>query len=84
MRPTLIPEWRQAWRMASVVIAGFGALGSAVAAAWAFLSPELRDLLPPWVAPLVASVVFLGTIAGRLAAQPKLRADTDGVAQKSP
>jgi hypothetical protein len=64
---TLIPNWRRAWRMASVQIAGvavvFGSLPPAAQAA-------VLDLVgvPASRVPAILGLLFL---AGRMVAQPK-------------
>lgn len=65
----LIPQWRRAWRMASVQIA-------AVIAAWAVLPPEAQAAavaligVPPDKVPGILAVLL---IVARLIDQPKAR-----------
>lgn len=67
----LIPQWRRAWRMASVQIA-------AVIAAWAVLPPDAQAAavalvgVPPDKVPGILAVLL---IVARLIDQPKARGE---------
>lgn len=67
----LIPNWRRAWRMMSVQVAG-------LAVAWGLLPPDQQAALlgffgvGPERAPAVLGLLFL---AGRLIDQPKTRGE---------
>lgn len=71
---TLIPEWKQAWRMLSMIFSGFALL-------WLGLPSEaqasvLRML--PWMnEERMAGALIVAAMVGRLIVQPKLRADSD-------
>ena len=69
MTPRIIPNWRRAWRMASVRV-------GALAVAWGLTPPEQQEALLAWVglAPeRVPAVLGLLFIAGRLLSQPATR-----------
>ena len=69
MKPELIPEWRNAWRMLSVQIA-------ALAIAWGTVPPDVQALLLEFVgipAGRVPAVLGLLLIVGRLVSQPRVK-----------
>lgn len=68
MKPELIPEWRNAWRMLSVQIA-------ALAIAWGTLPADVQALLLAAVgvpADRVPAILGLLLIVARLVKQPKV------------
>lgn len=71
-RPKLIPNWRRAWRMFSVQ-AQAGAV--AILGAWQALPEKWQDMIPIWVVLLLACIVLVLGIVGRLIDQPKTRAE---------
>jgi hypothetical protein len=68
--PTLIPEWRRAWRMFSVQ-AMTGA--AALLGAWEVVPADLKAQLPPGLVHGVSIALLVLGIAGRLVTQPKVR-----------
>lgn len=65
---TLIPEWQQAWKWASI---RFQAAALAVQATWASLSDDMRADFPKHaITVLTVSLLVLG-IGGRLIRQDK-------------
>lgn len=69
-RPSLIPNWRKAWRMISVQAM---AVAGAIQGAWLFIPEDLRTSLPPnLVQGVTAALLALG-IAGRLVQQEKTK-----------
>lgn len=67
----LIHNWRRAWRMASVQVAG-------LAVAWGLLPPDQQAALLAFVGigpERVPAVLGLLVLAGRLIDQPKARGD---------
>lgn len=65
----LVPQWRKGWRFLSVQAA---ALNVAVLTAWASMSDDLKQALPAWLLPVLASgVLFIGA-AGAFYNQKKL------------
>lgn len=75
----LIPNWRRAWRMLSIQVAG---LATALWGAWLAATPEQQaaviefiGLDPSRWGPLVA---FAGFVVARLVAQPAVTPPTEG------
>lgn len=66
---SLIPEWRQGWRMTSVQAALLLAFVSAVQAE---VLPIFQPLVPPQYWPAVTGVVALLIVVFRLWSQPSL------------
>lgn len=67
---TLIPEWRQAWRMFSVHCMSAAA---ALLSTWQALPDDLRAAVPqPWVLWLAVALMVLGVV-GRLIDQPSIQ-----------
>ncbi len=66
----LIPEWRRAWRMLSMIFSG-------LALAWLALPAEAQTtvlkMLPGMTEERIAGALVLLAMAGRLVRQPKLR-----------
>ena len=66
----LIPEWRKAWRMLSMIFSG-------MALAWLGLPAEAQTtvlrLLPGMTEERIAGALILAAMIGRLIVQPKLR-----------
>ena len=66
----LIPDWRLAWRLFSVLAQ---AIALAVLGAWQFMPDDLRSAVPSWAVVTVAMVLLVLGIIGRLVAQPALQ-----------
>lgn len=66
----LIPEWRRAWRMLSMIFSG-------LALAWLALPVEAQQtvlrMLPGMTEERMAGALILLAMIGRLVAQPKVR-----------
>lgn len=65
-KPTLIPEWRSAWRFLSVNLA---ALGAAMAGAWLLTPPETQAAVLAFLGikpGAAAFVLFLAIVFGRV------------------
>ena len=66
----LIPEWRRAWRMLSMIFSG-------LALAWLGLPAEAQTtvlrLLPGMTEERIAGGLIVAAMIGRLIVQPKLR-----------
>ncbi|PTW45065.1 hypothetical protein C8J25_108157 [Sphingomonas faeni] len=79
----LIPNWRHAWRLASVRVAAIGAVATTAAAAapdtalqvWQSLPDAVRDVVPSPVSRWVTPVLFVATLVARIL---KKREATDG------
>lgn len=69
-KPSLIPNWRRAWRMFSVQ-AMVGA--QAVLGGWAAMPDDLKAHVKVEWAIAVAAVLLVLGIAGRLVDQPKVK-----------
>ena len=69
-KPRLIPNWRRAWRMASVQAQ---AIALAVLGGWQAMPDELRAVVPTWAVLGVAMLLLVAGIVGRLIDQPKTR-----------
>lgn len=66
--PRLVPDWREAWRWASMHAMGAAII---VQSAWQVLDADMRESLPAgWVRALTVALLVLG-IAGRLVDQQK-------------
>jgi hypothetical protein len=73
----LIPDWRRAWRLASVRVSAIGAVVTAAAAAspdgllaaWQALPEDVRAILPPQVRTWITPALFAATIIGRVLQQ---------------
>jgi hypothetical protein len=66
----LIPEWRRAWRMASMQAM---TLATAIQGAWLYVPEDLKSTLPPNVVHWASIVLLAAGIVGRLVDQPKVR-----------
>lgn len=66
----LIPEWRRAWRMLSMIFSG-------LAVAWLALPAEAQAtvvrMLPGMTEDRVAGALILAAMVGRIIQQPKVR-----------
>ncbi|TCP94483.1 hypothetical protein C8J42_101949 [Sphingomonas sp. PP-CE-1A-559] len=79
----LIPNWRHAWRLASVRVATIGAVATTAAAAapdtalqvWQSLPDAIRDIVPSPVSRWVTPALFVATLVARIL---KKREATDG------
>lgn len=79
----LIPNWRHAWRLASVRVAAIGAIATSAAAAspdtalsiWQSLPEELQAIVPGPVSRWVTPALFVATLVARIL---KKRDATDG------
>lgn len=69
-RPKLIPNWRRAWRMASIQAQ---ATALAVLGGWQALPDEMRAVVPAWAVLTLAMVLLVAGIVGRLIDQPETR-----------
>lgn len=76
-RPRLIPNWRRAWRMASVQ-AQTAAL--AVIGGWQAIPDDMRATVPTWMMLTLAMLLLVAGIIGRLIDQPKTRGPDDPAA----
>lgn len=78
----LIPNWRHAWRLASVRVAAIGAIGATVAAAapdtllqiWQALPDDVRAHVPDHFSRWITPALFAATLVARIL---KLRSPTD-------
>lgn len=69
-KPTLIPQWRRAWRMFSVQAMS---LAAAIQGTWTLLPEDMRASLPPALVHWASVALLLAGIVGRLIDQPKVR-----------
>jgi hypothetical protein len=75
----LIPNWRHAWRLASVRVAAIGAIATTAAAAapdaalqiWQSLPDPIRDLVPSPVSRWVGPALFAATMVARILRKPE-------------
>ena len=68
-KPSLIPNWREGWRMLSVQIP---ALNTALIATWSAIPSKFQDAFPlPWLLGTVVFLLVLGVV-GRMIKQPKV------------
>lgn len=78
----LIPNWRHAWRLASVRVAAIGAIATATAAAapdtalqiWQALPEPVRAIVPSPINEWLTPSLFLATLVARIL---KKREDDD-------
>lgn len=69
-RPSLIPNWRRAWRMLSMQAS---ALNATFLLVWAGLPDKFQDALPlPWVIGIAVGLLGTGMV-GRLIKQDKVQ-----------
>jgi hypothetical protein len=66
----LIPNWKRSYRMFSVQAM---ALAAAISGAWPVVPDDLKAMLPPHLVHIVAVVLLVAGIAGRLVDQPKTK-----------
>lgn len=70
----LIPDWRHAWRLASVRVAAIGVVATTAAAAapdtalqvWQSLPDAVRDVVPSPVSRWVTPALFVATLVARI------------------
>lgn len=72
LRVRLIPNWRKAWRMFSVLAQ---AVTLALLGAWQIMPEDLKAHLPPSLVYWLAMGLMVAGIAGRLIQQPKTRTE---------
>ena len=68
-KPTLIPNWRRAWRMLSVQCM---TLAAAIQGTWPLMPEDMKATLHPSVVHWVSLALLIAGIAGRLVQQPKV------------
>ncbi len=59
----LVPNWRGSLRWASIQLAG---LGAALSVAWLAVPEDLKASFPAWAQDILALLIFVGVIVGRL------------------
>jgi hypothetical protein len=67
-KPTLVDNWKQAWRWFSVQA---NLLNMAFLATWALLPAKFQDALPEWLMFSIAGTLLALGVAGRLVTQDK-------------
>lgn len=83
-RKWLIDEWRDSWRMASVIVATIGAAASTV---WIALPADTQTAIltylhvPPGAIPLA---LFVGVVIARLFNQPMLHPNVESEGETRP
>jgi hypothetical protein len=79
VRGRLVEGWQDAWKFLSVQGAAFGLV---LIGAWNALDEKLQDALPVWLLSVIAVLVLLGIILGRIIQQPSVTATATIVEKK--